>query len=105
MMLALGVARDLGADHPGCVVVVLGAPHAADRAFVEELNLERASRRTVVRTGGCPDANRRTDASHRPGHATRLSGLEGRLYRLFLQSPRPYQIEPDRDDEDRAGDT
>ena len=44
MMDALGVARDLGADHAGRVGVVLGAAHAADGAVVEHLDLERAGR-------------------------------------------------------------
>ena len=39
-MLAFGVARDLGADHTGRVVVVLRAVHAADGALVEQLDLE-----------------------------------------------------------------
>ena len=51
VMLALGVARDLGADHAGGVAVVLGAMHAADRALVDQFDVERASRRTIVRTG------------------------------------------------------
>ena len=51
MMDALGVARDLGADHARRVGIVLGAAHAADRALAEHLDLERAGRRAVVRTG------------------------------------------------------
>jgi hypothetical protein len=52
MMDALGVARDLGADHAGRVVVVLGAAHPADAAAVDHLDVERAGRGAVVRTGG-----------------------------------------------------
>ncbi len=44
VMHALGVARDLGADDAGGVVVVLGAAHAADGALVEQFDLERAGR-------------------------------------------------------------
>ena len=55
VVLALGVARDLGADDAGGVVVVLGAAHAADGALVEELDLERAGRRAIVRAGGKAD--------------------------------------------------
>ena len=64
MMLALGIARDLGADDAERVVVVLGAAHAPDGAVVDELDFERAGRGTIVRTGGRSDANRRLDASH-----------------------------------------
>ena len=55
MMHALGVARDLGADHARRVVVVRRAAHAADGVVVEHLDLERAGRRAVVRTGGGAD--------------------------------------------------
>ena len=56
MMDALGVARDLGADHAGRVGIVLGAADTADGALVEDLDLERAGRRAVVRTGRGSDA-------------------------------------------------
>ena len=59
MMHALGVARDLRADHTGGVVVVLRAAHAADRVVAENLDLKRAGRWTVVRAGG--GGNARTD--------------------------------------------
>ena len=55
VVLALGVARDLGADHPGGVVVVLGPAHASDGALVEKFHLERAGRRAIVRAGGIAD--------------------------------------------------
>ncbi len=51
MMDALGVARDLRADHARRVEIVLGAAHAADRAAVEHLHFERAGGRAIVRTG------------------------------------------------------
>jgi hypothetical protein len=41
MMDALGVTRDLGADNAGCVGLHLGAAHAADRAAVDHLDIER----------------------------------------------------------------
>ena len=47
----LGVAGDLGADDARRVVVVLGAVDAPDRRRVDQLDLERAGRRTVVRAG------------------------------------------------------
>ena len=56
MMDALGVARDLGADHAGRVGVVLGAADAADGALAEDLDLERAGRWAVVRTSRGSDA-------------------------------------------------
>ena len=51
MMDALGIARDLGADHACRVGVVLGAADPADGVIVEDLDVERAGRRTIVRTG------------------------------------------------------
>ena len=51
MVLALGIARDLGAHDAGGVAV-LGAADAADRAPVEPLDLERADARAIVRTDG-----------------------------------------------------
>src|SRR5689334_6082969 len=56
MVGALGVARDLRADHARGVVVVLRPAHAADRVLVEDLDLERAGRGAVVRTAGVADA-------------------------------------------------
>ena len=56
VMHALGVARDLGADHAGGVGVVFGAANAADSVVGEDLDLKRAGRRTVVRAGGSGDA-------------------------------------------------
>ena len=61
MMHALGVARDLGADHARRVAVVGGAANAADGALVEDLDLERAGRRTIVRAGGGADPDRASD--------------------------------------------
>ena len=51
MVLPLGIARDLGADHARRVVVVFGAVHASDRALVEKFDLQRTGRRAVMRTG------------------------------------------------------
>ena len=56
MMDALGVARDLGADHARRIDVVLGAADAADGAAVEDLDLERAGRWAVMRTSRGRDA-------------------------------------------------
>ena len=52
VMDALGVAPHLLADDAGRVGVARGAPHPADRAGVEALDLERARARAVVRADG-----------------------------------------------------
>jgi hypothetical protein len=51
----LRVARDLGADHPGRIGLLFGASDPADGRFIDHLDVERAGRRAVVRTGGVPD--------------------------------------------------
>ena len=56
MVDAFGVAGDLGADDAGRVAIVPGAMNAADTAVVEDLDVERAGRRTVVRTGRMANA-------------------------------------------------
>src|ERR1700722_15228528 len=55
VMHALGVARHLGADHARRVGILLGAADPADGAPVDDLDLERAGRRTVVRAGRSAD--------------------------------------------------
>jgi len=55
MMNALGIARDLGADHPGRIALQLGTTDAADALAVDHLDIERAGRRAIVRTGGMLD--------------------------------------------------
>src|SRR5215207_4306217 len=55
VMNALGVARDLRAYHAGGIGLQLGAADATDRAAVDYLDVERAGRRTIVRTGGVAD--------------------------------------------------
>ena len=55
VMHALGVARDLGADDARRVAVVLGAVQTADAVAAEQLDIERAGRRAVVRTGRVAD--------------------------------------------------
>ena len=56
MMHALGVTRDLRADHAGGVGVILGAADPADRVVAKNLDFECAGRRTVVWTGRSGDA-------------------------------------------------
>ena len=55
MMDAVGIARDLGADDACRVAVVLGAMHAADAVAVQDLDIERAGRRAIMRTGRMAD--------------------------------------------------
>ena len=55
MMNALGVACDLGANDTGRIGIVLGAADAPNGVLVEDLDFERAGRRTIVRTGGGED--------------------------------------------------
>jgi hypothetical protein len=55
MMDALGIARDLGADHAGRIALLFGTAHPADAGIIDHLDIERAGRRTIVRTGGMPD--------------------------------------------------
>ncbi len=64
MIDALGVARDLGADHARGVGIVGRAADAADRVPVEDLDLERTGRRAIVRAGGSGDA-RANELVHR----------------------------------------
>src|SRR6266851_7331758 len=52
MVLALGVAPDLGADHAGGVAVRRGTADAADRMRVDALDLERAGARAIMRADG-----------------------------------------------------
>ncbi len=50
MVLALGIAGDLGADDPRRVAVRGGAADAADRMGIETLDLECTGARTIMRT-------------------------------------------------------
>src|SRR5438067_11014698 len=49
MVLALGIAGDLGADHPLSVGLALGSAPPADRRLVDALDRERAGARTIMR--------------------------------------------------------
>src|SRR4051794_21510546 len=51
MVHALGVARHFRADDARRVGLLLGAVHAADATRREQLNIERAARRAIVRAG------------------------------------------------------
>ena len=57
MMDALGIARDLGADHACRVGLQLGTADPADRGTIDHLDIERAGRRAIVRAGRMPDSD------------------------------------------------
>ena len=67
VMLALRIARDLGADHARRIVVGAGAVNPADRPRIEPLHLERAGRRAIMGT----DRGKRVER-HVSGVALRL---------------------------------
>src|SRR5690348_12274125 len=77
MMLTFGIACDFRANHARGVIVVFRSAHAPDRTIVEQFDLERASRRAVVRTRRCADANRRTDVPNGIVHRHSSSVLKG----------------------------
>ena len=58
MVDALGIARDLGADDAGRVAVVPWRRGRGRCGAVEDLDLERAGRRAVMRTGRMADPER-----------------------------------------------
>src|SRR5690606_24524749 len=60
MMGALGIARHLGADDASGIAVVLCAAHAANGALVQQLDVERAGGRAIMRTGGMADRDIRS---------------------------------------------
>src|SRR3981081_4758024 len=76
VMHALGGTRHLGADHAPRVAVVGSAAHASDGALVEDLDLERAGRRTIMRAGGCADPDRAGERSDRLVHFGGASGVQ-----------------------------
>src|SRR5712675_910773 len=57
MVNALGIAGDLGADDAGGVGLLLGTANPADALAIDHLDVERAGRRAIVRTGGVADVN------------------------------------------------
>ena len=78
MMNALGVARDLGANDAGGIGLQPGAAHPADRGTIDHLDIERAGRRAIVRTGGMPDVD-----SWLLVHARLLPSKSGTAERIF----------------------
>ena len=52
VVLALGIAGDLGADHPRGIAVPRGAPDLADARRRQALDLERAGARAIMRADG-----------------------------------------------------
>ncbi len=55
VMDALGITGNLGADDAGGIGLLLGAAHPANRGTVDHLDIERAGRRAIMRTGRMPD--------------------------------------------------
>ena len=66
---ALGIARDLGADHARGVVVLPRASDGADPVRREPLDLQRAGRRAVVGAGGGNEFTRHGASSSGSGPA------------------------------------
>src|SRR5215470_12171710 len=93
MMDALGVPRDLGADHAERVVVLLRAANAADCALVEQLDLERAGRGAIVRAGGIADPRRRgkalLDAVHAESSRSLMIAESSRSVERSIVAPPP----------------
>src|SRR5215472_19368027 len=58
MMLALGVARDLGADHTSRVALRRGPADMPDATPVNPLDIERAGARTIMRAHAGDDVER-----------------------------------------------
>ena len=55
MVNALGVTRDLGADNARGISLLFGAPYSANAAALDHLDVERAGRRAIMRTGRMAD--------------------------------------------------
>ncbi len=62
VMLALGIARDLGADHTRRVGLAAGAVDPADAIAVDALDLERAGAGAVMRADAGQDVERQNRA-------------------------------------------
>ncbi len=67
VMLALGIAGDLGADHPRGIAVPGRAPDLADARRRQALDLERAGARAVMRADGRDEVE---------GHASGFQGSQ-----------------------------
>src|SRR6516225_8546267 len=61
-MLALGIARHLGADDTPCVRLRRGPANPPETAPVDPLDLERAGARAVMRAHGGDDVERQGSA-------------------------------------------
>lgn len=51
MMNTLGITRNLGADDTRCIGIFLGTAHTADLTGIQNFNIQRAGRWTIVGTG------------------------------------------------------
>ena len=58
MVLALGVARDLGANHTQRVVLRRSTPNTSETMLIGALDIERAGTRAIVRTYAGDDVER-----------------------------------------------
>src|SRR5713101_6286155 len=58
VVLPLGIARDLGADHARRIGMILAAVDPSDRPRVEPLHLERAGARAIMRADGVDEIAR-----------------------------------------------
>ena len=63
MMLPLGIARDLGADHAGGIAALPPAMNPTDRVPIADLDFERAGAGTIMRADGMSDDGRHGDLS------------------------------------------
>src|SRR2546422_3463595 len=79
MVHPLGITRDLGADHAGCVIVVRCAVNAADGVGIDDLHVERAGGRTVMRARGRTDPNSGAGIPHRLVHGAMASSPQNPL--------------------------
>ena len=52
MMNALGIAAHFFADHAEGVGIVLGAPHPANGALIQQFHLQRAGRGAIMGANG-----------------------------------------------------
>src|SRR5882724_11352239 len=90
VMDTLGIARDLGADDAGSIGLQFRATHPPDALTADHLDVERTSRRTIMRTGGVADIDLRIDLGalvHRK-MVTSNAGASERIYPAVPPDPR-----------------
>ena len=87
MVDPLGIARDLGADHAGGIVVALRAVDPADGVRIEPLDIERAGARTVVRAGRGDDPRFHIKGRGVERHGAYLSASTVRMRQSTARRP------------------